>query len=83
MVDKSTNIVSNLIMINNEENNDVDGFYVVEIPLTDAPITKEESALYDILKEVDPTYVPDIQKVELPVHIGSTKWTVQAGFFEE
>jgi hypothetical protein len=83
MVDKSTNIISNLIMINNEENNDVDGFYVVEIPFSDAPITKEESDLYDLLKEVEPTYVPDIPKVELPVHIGSTKWTVEAGFFEE
>ena len=83
MIDKNTNIVSNLIMINNEENNDVEGFYVVEIPFSDAPFTKEESELYDLLKEVDPTYVPIISKIVLAVHMGSTKWTEQAGFFEE
>jgi len=83
LVNLSTNIVENIIMVNTFEDPVPENYKLVEITLNEIPITEEERQLYEIIKEIDPSYPNNIPKLEVPINIGATKWSVERGFYEE
>jgi hypothetical protein len=81
LVDKNTNLVINIIMINDQEENFVEGYDVVPIPIIALPYTPDEEELYSLLEQVDPTFVRPVSYQEISVFPGITKWTSEDGFF--
>lgn len=82
LVDKKTNLVINIILINDAEDNYVEGCNLVPIPSYEIPSTSDEDELYTLLEQVDPTFVRPRYYKEISVIAGTTKWSEEQGFFE-
>lgn len=82
VVDRNTNLVINLILVNDTEENYVEGCDVIPVPSIIVPSTPDEDELYTLLEQVDPTFVRPVQYQEISVNMGTTKWTEEQGFFE-
>lgn len=81
LVNLTTGVVENLIMVKSLEDPIAEGYKLVEIPLIERFFSEEESQLYAIIREIDPSFV--IPKQETPIHVGTTKWSEEKGFYEE
>lgn len=82
VVDRNTNLVVNVILVNDTEENYVEGCDVIPVPSIVVSPTPDEEELYSLLEEVDPSFVRPLKYEELTVIAGTTKWTEQQGFFE-
>lgn len=85
LVDTSTGIVSNVIVVDTLDDAVADGFVLAPMEYTEVDaVTGEEAALIDILSRIDPNYVKAAPKlIETPVHPGITKWSVDRKFYQE
>lgn len=89
LVNLTTNIIENIIMVNTFEDPVPENYKLVKIPLIkiETPISEEEKQLLEIIKEIDPEFpeyiINNVIEVETPIHINITKWTKESGFYEE
>jgi hypothetical protein len=82
-VNLNTGIVQEIIIVNSLNDIVPENYKLVEIPLIEVTSSEEEKQLFDIIKEIDPTFVDTIPKEEIHINIGSTKWSEERGFYEE
>lgn len=81
-VNLSSGIVENLEMVEANNVPSVSGYSFVSIPKIQLEPTTEQKAINEILKEIDPNFVVSVKEVEQTVHVGSTKWSQDKGFYE-
>lgn len=81
-VNLSTGIVENLEMVEANNVPSVSGYSFVSIPKIQLEPTMEQKAINEILKEIDPNFVVPVIEVEQTIHVGSTKWSQDKGFYE-
>jgi hypothetical protein len=84
LVNKETELVENIIIVDTLEDVVPDGYVLVEIYIQQViEYTAEDNALYDILEEIDEDFTrPAKLTIEYPVVIGQTKWNINDGFYE-
>lgn len=82
LVNKNTEIVENVIMVNSLNDIVPEDYTLVGIDLIEN-ISEEELQTILILQELDSTLVIEKEWIERPVHIGKTKWNQTQGFYEE
>lgn len=76
LVNATTNIVENIIMVSSLDDVPPPGYVIAPMEYVEQEVNPEKKKLAQLLKEIDPTYVDlDIEKTEVPIEIGVTKWT--------
>lgn len=83
LIQNETSLVINTIMINDQDNNFMEGHTIVPIPQVVVPNTPEEDEFYTLIKQVDPDFVIPVKTQELLLNPGTTKWNENRGFFDE
>lgn len=81
-VNLSTGIVENLEMVEANNVPSISGYSFVSIPKIKLEPTMEQKAINEILKEIDPNFVVPVIEIEQTIHVGSTKWSQDKGFYE-
>lgn len=76
LVNTTTNIVENIIMVTSLDDIPPQGYVIAPMEYIEQEVNPEKKKLAQLLKEIDPTYKDlDIEKTEVPIEIGVTKWT--------
>ena len=82
VINTSTNIVENIIIVDSMSDPVPDGYMLAEIDMIDVEIPDELKAIAEKMKKKNPNYQLPDSRVERPIHIGQTKWTVDLGFYD-
>jgi hypothetical protein len=84
MVDNTTHVVKNIIIVNSLNDTPPTGYHYAEMQIIETPIDPEVKALQDIIKEVDPLYKGiEPSYHERPIKLNKTKWTSKRSFYED
>lgn len=86
LVNTQTGFVENLIVVNSLADPVSENYKLVEIPTfhESGEFSEEDLAVQNILKEIDPNYIPPEPIIfERNIIIGETKWNENDGFYEE
>jgi hypothetical protein len=89
LVNKKTNVVENVIMVNSLEDKVPEGFYLAPMVTREMlpNLDKEYDALQKILADIAPDYkLPTVDPIiiEVPIQIGLTKWNpVNKEYYED
>lgn len=82
-VNKITEIVENVIMVNSLQDPVAEPYVLAEIAAIEIDYTQDEQDLYDFMSQIDPDFVyPAKKRVEPTIEIGVTKWNAENGFYQ-
>lgn len=80
-VNKITEIVENIIMVNSLQDSVVEPYTLVEISPIEIEYTQDELDMYDFIRQTDPNFVnPAKKQIQPTIQIGVTKWNADNGF---
>jgi hypothetical protein len=83
LVNVSTGIVENVIVVNSFEDEVPAGYTIKPITIIDlvGEITQEYLDMIDIIKQIDPDYKTPTKEIEIRLNV--TNWSEERGFYTE